>query len=269
VLAARRWRLGARLGVLAALLAVFVAALAVLGPIPQDPRFHLFADQRTCLGIPHFGNVASNGAFALVGIAGLVVVARAGRRGMFAQAADRWCYVVFFAGVAAVSLGSAYYHAAPDTPRLFWDRLPMTVAFMALCAAFLADRIPPLRGARWMLPVLLGIGVASAFYWRWTEGIGAGDLRPYAVVQFFPMLALPLVCLMFPPGRVTSGTPLAWLMAWYGAAMLCEGLDHVIYTALGSAVSGHSIKHLLAAVAPLMVARMLVVAARRPNEESA
>ena len=269
MLAVRDWSLGARLGVLAALLAVFVLALALHGPIAQDPRFHLFADQRTCLGIPHFGNVVSNGAFALVGWIGLVVVGSAGRGGMFAHAADRWCYVVFFAGVAAVSLGSAYYHAAPDTPRLFWDRLPMTVAFMALCAAFLTDRIPPLRGARWVLPALLGIGVASAFYWRWTEGIGAGDLRPYVVVQFFPMLALPLVCLMFPPGRTTSGAHLAWLMAWYGAAMLCERLDHEIYAVLGGAISGHSLKHLLAALAPLVVARMLAVAVQRPAEKSA
>ena len=254
---------------LAALLAVFVAALAVLGPIPQDPRFHMFADQRTCLGIPHFGNVASNGAFALVGIAGLVTVACAARRGVFARASDCWCFVVFFAGVAAVSLGSAYYHAAPDTPRLFWDRLPMTVAFMALCAAFLADRIPPLRGARWVLPVLLGIGVASAAYWRWTESLGVGDPRPYVVVQFFPMLALPLVCLMFPPGQTSSGVYLAWLMAWYGSAMLCERLDHTIYTALDGVISGHSIKHLLAAVAPVVVARMLMAAARPPGEESA
>jgi len=262
VRAAQNWSLGARLGVLAALLAVFVLALGMHGPIPQDPRFHLFADQRTCLGIPHFGNVVGNAAFALVGLTGLVAIARMRRSGAFADVMGYQCYVVFFAGVAAVSLGSAYYHAAPDTPRLFWDRLPMTVAFMALCAAFLSDRIPPLRHARWLLPVLLGIGVASVAYWRWTEGAGAGDLRPYVVVQFFPMLALPLLCLMFPPGR-TSFAYLAILMAFYGTALACEALDHPVFTLTGGTVSGHTIKHLLAAVAPLVVIPMLYAASRR------
>ncbi len=252
-----------RLLVLAALFGAFAAVLFAQGPIPQHPAFHLFADQRTCLGIPHFGNVASNAAFAVVGMIGLWFVLRPRSDALFAQSADHWCFIIFFGAVAWVSVGSAYYHAAPDNPRLFWDRLPMTVAFMALFAAFIIDRIDWVKGAPWVLPLLVGLGAASVLYWRWSESIGHGDLRFYAMVQFFPMLALPLICWLFAPARTTSAVSLFWLLAWYAAAMVCEALDHQIFTLLGGAVSGHTIKHGLAAGAPLVVVRMLVTAHRR------
>src|SRR4029077_315822 len=47
---------------LAAFLSVMAASLAILAllpPIPQDPSYHQFADQRTLLGIPNFWNVIS------------------------------------------------------------------------------------------------------------------------------------------------------------------------------------------------------------------
>jgi hypothetical protein len=38
---------------------------------------------------------------------------------------------VLFAGVTLSSLGSSYFHLAPDNARLMWDRLPMTIAFIS------------------------------------------------------------------------------------------------------------------------------------------
>src|SRR2546427_7692951 len=49
-----------------ALLLIFVV-WAVLPAIPQDPGYHLFADQRQWLRIPHTANVLSNAAFVLAG----------------------------------------------------------------------------------------------------------------------------------------------------------------------------------------------------------
>ncbi len=43
-------------------------------PIAQDPAYHLFADLRSWLGIPNFGNVASNAGFPVVGMVGLFVL---------------------------------------------------------------------------------------------------------------------------------------------------------------------------------------------------
>ena len=56
---------------LMALIAAVVAAIAVLfPPIPQPYWYHMFADQRRFLGIPHFNNVISNVPFAAVGLWG-------------------------------------------------------------------------------------------------------------------------------------------------------------------------------------------------------
>ena len=42
-------------------LSIVVITLAfLLPPIPQDPAYHAFADQRTLHGVPHFWNVASS-----------------------------------------------------------------------------------------------------------------------------------------------------------------------------------------------------------------
>ncbi len=43
------------------LIAIALAALALyFSPITQSRNFYDYADQRTCLGIPNFGNVISN-----------------------------------------------------------------------------------------------------------------------------------------------------------------------------------------------------------------
>jgi len=249
-----------RLGLLAGLFLAAVAVTLAYGPIPQDPAYHLFADRRTCLGIANFADVASNVGFALVGLAGLWYVLRPEAGAIFNDPTERRPYLVFFAGLALVSVGSAYYHLAPDNDRLLWDRLPMTIAFMALSAAFVSDRINATVGVRWVLPLLLVAGIASAIYWHWTETRGVGDLRPYLLVQFFPMAALPVICWLFPVRRLTHGRYLFWMLLLYGAARVPELFDRVVFALLGQTVSGHTLKHLLSALAGLVVMRMLAVA---------
>ena len=61
-------------------------------------------------------------------------------------------YLVFFLGVALTGLGSGYYHLAPDNETLFWDRLPMTIAFMSLISAQIVDRISIRAGLALLLP---------------------------------------------------------------------------------------------------------------------
>src|SRR5436190_1533809 len=116
--------------------------------IQQDQLYHAFADQRTLLGIPHFWNVVSNLPFAVVGVMGLL---------KFRDVASR----TLFFGVLLVTFGSAYYHLAPDDARLVWDRLPMTVAFMALLAI-------ALRLRTWGLMALVAFGIASVGWWKFT-----------------------------------------------------------------------------------------------------
>lgn len=245
----------------AVLIALFVAvAIAVLSvaPIPQDPAYHQFADRRAFLGIPNFGDVASNLGFALVGALGLRSVLWHGGRDLFNAPSDSWPYLTLFAGIGLVGLGSAYYHASPDNAHLFWDRLPMTVVFMALLYAFLADRISGVSERfAWLFPALIAAGLASLLYWIWTEAQGRGDLRFYAMVQLYPIIALPVICWLFPGARHTSGRYLVWIILWYGAAKILEHFDAEIFGLLGGTISGHTLKHLASAVAAYVIWRMV------------
>jgi hypothetical protein len=215
--------------------------------IPQDPAYHAFLDGRTLLEIPNFWNVATNLPFLAVGVAGLLHAH---------EAALPRHFIVYCAGVALVALGSAWYHLAPSNPALVFDRLPMTVAFMAMFAAVVADRVSLPLGQALLWPSV-AIGIGSIGWWHWTETAGAGDLLPYAFVQFLPMLLIPLMLLLF------RGELLAtrWLWAALGAYLLAkvaEYFDGAIY-ALGGFVSGHSLKHLLAALAAWWIARAFLI----------
>jgi hypothetical protein len=223
-----------------------VAFVAVVGTllvprIPQDPSYHLFADTRTIAGIPNFWNVISNAPFALVGIYGLARTPR------FVSRLLRPGYLAFCVAVIGVCFGSAYYHYAPSTPALVWDRLPMSIAFMAVFTLILGDRVNPALG-RILLGPLLIIGAGAVFYWSWTEGHGVGDLRPYALVQFLPFLLIALMLWLYRGSRASSTWVwCAFLM--YFLAKVAEYFDAPIYRALE--FSGHTIKHLLSAVAVL------------------
>lgn len=241
---------------IAAITAVSFAAAFVLPALPQPTGYHDFADHRFLFGVANALDVASNLAFLLAGLAGLWISLRA--RGVFAQPAERWPYVVFFAGVALTAAGSGYYHLAPDNERLFWDRLPMTVAFMALIAAQVGDRVDPRAGRVLLLP-MLAIGAASVVYWRATERAGAGNVVPYGVLQAYSVVILLLIALWL-PSRYTRGGDVYAVFACYVAAKLAEALDAQLY-ALGHVVSGHTLKHLAAAAGAFLVCRMLALRA--------
>ena len=209
---------------------VSIAALAAMPPITQDQHYHAFADSRPLFGIANFWNVVSNLPFVLVGAVGLA---------RYRQ--DATTAALFF-GILLTGFGSSYYHLAPRDGTLFWDRLPMTIGFMALLAGALGERFGRRAGEIALWP-LLAIGVASLMWWRWT-----GDLRPYVWVQFYPCLVLPILYWWFP---VMTGAPILILAAaLYGLSKALEYFDPSVY-AVGAVVSGHTLKHLAAAAACL------------------
>lgn len=237
-------------------LAVIVLMIAVfVPPIPQDPSYHDFADSRTLWGVANFADVISNAPFLLVGIVGFAFLLRQPANANTRRDLLWRPFLVYFAGVGLVAFGSAYYHWHPINETLFWDRLPMTIAFMALFTAFILDRIDQRLGPI-LLPVLVVIGIASVIYWSASEMAGQGDLRAYAVVQFFPMLAIPIICLVFPPGRLHARYVII-MGCLYGLAKLFEHFDHETFALLGQSVSGHSLKHLAAAAAAYVAVPML------------
>ena len=232
-----------------------IAIVLALPSIPQDSSYHDFADRRGWLAIPNFLDVVSNLPFVLVGILGLSFLWRQRQTsGFFVESSEQWPYAVLFLGVALTGVGSAYYHLAPDNARLTWDRLPMTLIFTSFFAAVIAERISLKAGLRSLLP-LVGLGIGSVIYWHLSELGGAGDLRPYILVQFYPLLAIPLLALLFPP-RYTRSMDLLIVAVIYAAAKVFERLDAAIFS-LGRIASGHTLKHLLAATAAYWILRML------------
>jgi hypothetical protein len=217
------------------------------------PSYHHFADQRTWLGIPHFGDVASNLAFLVAGLCGLVFLSKESSLTQFVDPLERWPYRFIFLGLVLTGFGSAYYHWAPDNARLVWDRLPMIVVFMPLVAALIAERVNVKLGL-WLLPLLTTVGLASVFYWRWTEVHGSGDLRFYAAAQVYAVLAL-FAAMPLPPSY-TRGFDLLIVACFYLIAKICETADQQIFS-LGHIVSGHTLKHIAAGVAGLWILRML------------
>ncbi len=217
----------------------------LLPPIAQDPAYHDFADHRGLLGIPNFLNVATNLAFLAVGIAGIVLCLRK-REGIGAH----WAWLACFAGVTLVCFGSGYYHMNPDNDTLVWDRLPMSIGFMALLVAVVAEHVS-LRLEKYLLAPAIVLGIASVIYWHYT-----GDLRLYVLVQFLPLLLLPVILLLF-KGPYTLRGLLVLALAIYAVSKLAEYYDPAVFALTGNIISGHSLKHLLAALSLLAVYGML------------
>ena len=241
--------------------AILLVSLAVLlgtvatfvPPVAQPLSYHDFADKRGWLGIANFGDVASNLGFAIVGIWGLWELFRERRGIRFQDSRERWPYFFVFLGLLLTAAGSSYYHLAPDNGRLVWDRLPMTIVFMGLVAAMIAERISVRAGIA-LLPVLLVIGAASVFQWQWSETHERGDLRFYAAVQLYAALAV--VAAMFLKPQYTRGSDLAVLAGFYILAKFTETFDKQIFS-MGHVVSGHTIKHIAAGVGSYWILRML------------
>jgi hypothetical protein len=257
-------RAPATLGVLAVTLAILLT-VALLPPL-RDPKVFLrFVDTRSFLGIPNFLNVVSNIPFLLVGAWGLYFLARAGIDGKtFEDARERWPYMVCFLAVALTCFGSIYYHLAIDPSGLFWDRLPMAAGFMALFSAVIVERVATRAGLCLLLPLVL-LGIASVLYWRFGLLGAPGNVLPYALVQYGSLAAILFICATR-PSRYTRGADTAGVIAIYGLAKVAEVLDAQVY-ALGEIVSGHTLKHLIAAFATYWLLRMLRL--RSPRSKSA
>jgi hypothetical protein len=252
-------RFNLRVSLVAGFAMAGLVAVLCMDPVPQDPRYHDFADQRPVLGLPHFWNVVSNLPFVIAGAAGLLFLARGG--GRFHERWERGAWGGLLAAVFLVGFGSAYYHAAPSSPTLFWDRVPMTLMFSAFLAITIGERIRPAWGARLLVP-LLAAGVGTLLWWRSVD-----DLRAYGLLQGLAMTAIPVMMLLFPP-RYTRNRDLWWIVGLYAAAKACEALDVPIHRALGDQMSGHALKHMIAGLAAWRIVAMLRVREPLPTPET-
>lgn len=206
-----------------------IAGLFILSPIEQNEEYHNFCDSDTIFHIPNFWNVVSNFPFLVVGLIGLFKISSISE--------TRVQYLVFFLGVSLVSIGSGYYHLNPNNTTLVWDRLPMTIAFMSLFSIIISEFIGLKTGLRSLLPALL-IGLISVGYW-----IFFNDLKIYILVQFYPVLAIPVILIFFKSKyNLTIGYWILFLA--YVIAKIFEHLDYETESAL-KIWSGHTLKHIV------------------------
>ncbi|HTV58129.1 MAG TPA: alkaline phytoceramidase [Verrucomicrobiae bacterium] len=240
-----------------------VTAVALVGigvfllpAIPQPEAYHRFADTRAFLGIPNALNVVSNFFFLPVGLLGMRFVSHKWDKGgtPFLDRRERLPYFVFFLGVTLTAFGSAYYHWHPDDRTLVWDRLPMAIGFGSLLAATIAERVNLRLGLRLLFPLLL-IDAGTVIYWSTTQSSGHGDLRPYALAQFGSLLVIVLLVALY-PARYTRGADLLIALGIYGIAKIFEAADRMIFS-WGGIVSGHTLKHLVAALSVWWILHML------------
>ncbi len=176
---------------------------------------------------------------------------------------ERPAYWVLFLSLSVVSVGSAYYHVWPDTTTLFWDRLPMTVTFMSICSILFTEKVSARLGKALLLPLCV-LGVASVSWWSFTEWHPdySGDLRFYVLVQLAPVALTPLVVYMYRP-RYSHAYFMYICAVLYVASKVAEQFDHAIWRLSFNTLSGHSLKHFLAALGtayiPLMIQRRQVL----------
>ncbi|CAF1179848.1 unnamed protein product [Rotaria sordida] len=234
--------------------------IAFVPPVPQSQSYHSFADRRSLrqlipslsfINIPNALDVLSNIPFLFVGLYGLYLLLSP-KTIIFLTSFEKVGWIIFFISIACVCIGSAYYHLKPSNGTLVWDRLPMTVGFSSLVGLLIDERINPVLGKS-LFPFLLAAGFASCAYWYYRD-----DLRPYILVQFFPMIYIPILLLI--SSSVYSHT-LYYIYACilYSLAKLCEVADKQVFRLTSNTISGHTLKHILAASGIAVILYMLNV----------
>jgi hypothetical protein len=223
----------------AALTVVLAIASYWFLPHADFPDYGKFADD----AVSTSRNVVSNAGLLLVGAIGTWWSMRY-------RGDDRAAALTLFGGLIATAFGSAYFHATPllngqlNRWTLLWDRMPMTVAFAGMLALVLRDRVFH-RPNRIALPVLAGIGVATALYWY-----ASGDLWPYAFFQFYLAAGTLLMIMTLRPSHTEAGYAVASVFA-FGLSKVFEDFDREIHAHWG--IGGHPLKHVAGAIAALMI----------------
>ena len=223
--------------------AVLVVAASLAPAVAQPGNYHHFADQRALWGLPYAMDVLSNLPFAVMGVAGLWLVWRSPQAALRVEHAMA---ALFFAGLVITAIGSTWYHLRPDDAGLAIDRYAMATAFAGLLGAGAAGRISDRAGAALGLSLLLLAPIAVC---TWSV---TGNVLPWVLVQVGGMAAVLWFALLAArPGALR----VRWLgvLAAYGVAKAFEVGDHVVYEFTDHVVSGHTLKHVVAACAALPV----------------
>lgn len=239
---------------------VILAGCAALIPaINQDQFYHVFADRRAWGVISNAADTLSSFAFVIAGTWGIWRLVSG--RLLLPDSLMRLPMAVFLAGVVLTGIASGFYHLEPNDSRLAVDRLAMCVSFTGVLALLAADRVSERIGV-WTLWGLLFLSLLTVLIW-----IFSGNLTPYAILQFGGIFMVAAFCWR-PPIR-GRGLNFLGLLIFYGLAKVSEILDYEIFEFTFGLISGHSVKHVLAAIGVFALIRRRSTGAVPANYERA
>ncbi|MDO5624972.1 MAG: hypothetical protein Q4G71_09810 [Pseudomonadota bacterium] len=238
-----------------------LAALAVLLPATALPvHYHDFADQRALWHMPNALDVLTNLPFAMLGV--FMLLRLHSLREQLSKA--EWQLAVLTAlGLVATALCSGVYHLRPDAAGLLLDRAGMGLAFAGVLGLAVATRISDRAGRAAALAIALLAPLAAVWDWQ------TANMTPWVVLQGGGLLLLAALALR--PLRPGAAAVALWpVLALYGLAKGLELADGPVLAATQGLISGHSAKHLVAALAVWPVLRGLgrragTIAANTPH----
>lgn len=226
--------------VMVMLLVIVCLCGQILNLYHVSEHYHEFVDTRNCFGVDRFFDTLSNIGFFLVGIIFFYKIYNANEFDI-----NLWLVAI---GSILVCFGSGYYHLLPMDSRLLWDRLPISLVFCGiLCYSVHANN---LIKESWISKVNIGylvFSICSVLIWYVGALYGKNWLGPYVFIQFGGLILLVYIALTGKNKKFNKSIYAVLFM--YVLAKICEHFDVLIYQITNEFVSGHTLKHIFAAVA--------------------
>jgi hypothetical protein len=222
---------------------IILILLAIFLPsIEQNQNYHNFADQRVLFGVNNAFDTLSNLAFIIVGALGLVNF----YNNQYIKISNSFSVILnlFFISIILTGLGSSFYHLSPNDFTLVFDRLAMSLVFASILVMLAYLKISPRFGLHTLAELLI-LAPLTVLIWKFN-----GNLTPYVVLQFGGII-LVILTLLLTKTRM-QGPCFTSLIILYGAAKLAEFYDEKIFNLSQNLISGHTLKHLIAALAVII-----------------
>ena len=222
---------------------IILLILAIFLPsIQQNQNYHNFADKRVLFGVNNAFDTLSNLAFIIVGALGLFNF----YNNQFIKISNSFSVILnlFFISIILTGLGSGYYHLNPNDFTLVFDRLVLTLVFTFVLAMVASIRISERSGFHTLAELVI-LGPFTVLIWNYN-----GNLTPYIILQYGGVVIVILTLILT---KASKPSPcFTSLIILYGFAKITEFYDEKIFTLSENVISGHTLKHLISAIAVIV-----------------
>ena len=222
---------------------IILLILAIFLPsIQQNQNYHNFADKRVLFGVNNAFDTLSNLAFIIVGALGLFNF----YNNQYIKISNSFSVILnlFFISIILTGLGSSFYHLSPNDFTLVFDRLVLTLVFTFVLAMVASIRISERSGFHTLAELVI-LGPFTVLIWNYN-----GNLTPYIILQYGGVVIVILTLILT---KASKPSPcFTSLIILYGFAKITEFYDEKIFTLSENVISGHTLKHLISAIAVIV-----------------